>query len=184
MKQAMTLFLIVAVMLCCILSSCGALPEASPESDTMSVTEFDTDSVSVEGNVDGMIVENSVVQIEADDGVYFLNFVNGNEADDAGKVNASVMGNLFFPSLRDMRNVFLSGNIPEAMAETLKSTLTLSEKGYEFFDVRSLYDVVLPDATWTVTDVSLFGNMYYVPFENGSKTVAGHVCFLTPKHMI
>ena len=181
MKQTATLFLVLTLLLCCVFSSCGTVPNRPLENDNTSANEVVSDSLSAENAVNETVINNSAVQIKVVEGIYYLNFVEGNEMTKQGGMNSSVIGNIFFPTLGDMKNAFLNGSIPESVSNNLKRTLTMSENGYEFFDVRSLYNVVLPDATWELTEVSLYGNMYYVPFKDSGETIDGHVCFLTPQ---
>ncbi len=126
-------------------------------------------------------IQNDVLTIENLDGKYYLNFTEGNDLpEDTDKDSLSlVLADILFPSLADMQQKFISGNFSKAQINRLKAELTLTDKGFETFNMRSLYDVALPNESWVKTMASLVKYRYAVFFESEAEEAYGNIEFCT-----
>ncbi len=183
MKVLCIFLLLAAVLLCCV-SACGTVPENEIDQNAVYDTTINEDGEIKQPNDSGATttIDNSALRIKSVDGVYYLNFKDGNESTGGNGgdfANTDMIGNVFYASLADMQRRFLEGNLTEGEVYRLKSTLALTDDGYEFFNVCSLYDVTLPDESWNVQYVSTFGKEYSVSFEKNDETINGNIRFIS-----
>lgn len=160
---------------------------ATSEQETAAVTEEQTefakadDEISTEEQIISPPIQNDVLTIENLDGKYYLNFTEGNdlpEGTDKDSLSA-VLADILFPSLADMQEKFINGTFSEAQITRLKKELTLTDKGFEVFDMRALYDVTLPNESWVKSMASLVKYRYAVFFESEAEGAHGNIVFCT-----
>jgi len=159
---------------------------ATSEQATAAVTEEQTefakadDEISTEEQIITAI-QNDVLTIENLDGKYYLNFTEGNDLPDGTDKDSlsCVLEDILFSSLADMQQKFISGNFSKAEINHLKAELILTDKGFETFNMRSLYDVALPNESWVKSMASLVKYRYAVFFESEAEEAYGNIIFCT-----
>ena len=103
------------------------------------------------------------------DGKHYINFVDGNEkpAPESGEDNIVVSKGIYFNSITEMKQKFLSGNFDKNEIQMMKAQLTLTDMGFEIPDMTKLQDVVLPEA-WSVKNIKMDSSSISINIQNPS----------------
>lgn len=131
-------------------------------------------------------ISNDILKIENIGGGYYLNFVEGNVVDESviNTTDSSMVANIFFSSLSDMRDKLINGSLSPNEINELKAKLTLTDKGFELFNVQSLYDVVLPNDSWSQLAASIVEDEYGVFFESQAEEAYGNIVFCSDESYV
>lgn len=106
--------------------------------------------------------------VEEIDGKHYINFLDGNEKPTTNNSgNTIVTTGIYFQSVEELRQKFLTGAFTADEVKNLKAQLTLTDHGFEIPDMTNLHDAVLPEG-WSVPNVLLDGSSLYIQFQNDS----------------
>lgn len=169
----------IAIVILFGLTSCGTtvkdeIPATPPSEETKNNVSIEYDSnVKDQASTptsDADLVSNDILKIENISGEYYLNFLEGNAVNESvtDGTNASEVANIFFPSLSDMYDKLMGGSLSSNEVNELKSKLTLTD---------SLYDVVLPNDSWSQLVASIVENEYGIFFESKTEGAYGNILF-------
>lgn len=119
--------------------------------------------------------------ISAVDGIFYMNFSDGNVWDTNIQLSGQVNGSVSFKSLSEMKNKIENNDFSAYDIYLIKNEFEKDENGIVICDTNNLYEPVMPNGL-TYTDVYWYGATYAFSVESDTLLTGSYFYFTKEKY--